>query len=167
MRTSPALLVGAISLLLLGFGGAVIAGDDETAATDQASATAANEAAYLDAFVAKDLDAFMATFSDDPIFEDRTFGDYLVGAVAVRDMENAVLRMTDHEVSTLLDHFVSADGARAVQIWQWAGTNYLGRPFDMPILVVHEYQDGKIAKESLYYAAGDAYAQLTQSAVDG
>ena len=47
-------------------------------------------------------------------------------------------------------------------MWPWAGTNYLGGSFDMPVLVVHEYEEGKIAKESLFYAARDAYAQLTQ-----
>ena len=29
--------------------------------------------------------------------------------------------------------------------------------------VVHEYRDGKIAKESIYYAAPDTYDQLTRS----
>ena len=165
MRSARALLVGAISLVLLaGSAGAAIAEDAGVIAADQAAAAEANEAAYVDAFVAKDLDAFMAVFSDEPVFEDQTFGDYLVGANAVRTMEGAVLRMTDHETSALLDRFVSADGSRAVQVWKWSGTNYLGRPFDMPVLVVHEYEDGKIAKESLYYAARDAYAQLTQSA---
>jgi hypothetical protein len=72
--------------------------------------------------------------------------------------------MTDAEASTLLDHFISADGARAVQLWQWAGTNYWGGSFDMPVLVLHEYDDGRIAKESLYYAARDPHAQLTQPA---
>jgi steroid delta-isomerase-like uncharacterized protein len=149
--------------LLSGMSGAVVA--QEPVSADPVSATAANEAAYVEAFRAKDLEAFMAAFTEDPVFEDKTFGDYLAGADAVRDMEAAVLRLTDTDASSLLDHFVSMDGGRAVQIWQWAGTNYLGSPFDMPVLVLHEYEDGKIAKESLYYAARDAYAQLTQRPV--
>lgn len=35
-----------------------------------------------------------------------------------------------------------------------------GRPFDLPTVVLHQYRDGKIAKESMYYAAADATAQL-------
>jgi steroid delta-isomerase-like uncharacterized protein len=163
MRTWRLLLMVAVFLALVGLtAGPVVAQDAKTAADDPVAVIEANEAAYLEAFAAKDLDAFMATFADDPVFEDKTFGDYLTGPGAVRGMEAAVLNMTDVEASTLLDHFVSADGTRAVQMWQWAGTNYLGGSFGMPVLVLHEYEDGKIAKESLFYAARDAYAQLTQ-----
>jgi len=35
-----------------------------------------------------------------------------------------------------------------------------GRPFDLPTVVLHEYRDGKIVKESMYYAAPDTVAQL-------
>ena len=78
-------------------------------------------------------------------------------------MMGAVLRMTDWDASEVLDRFVSADGSRAVVVERWIGTNYLGAPFDLPIVLIHEYRDGKIAKESIYYAARDAYDQLMQS----
>lgn len=167
MRTTRMSLVVAVILALLN-GAAVVAGEAEGSVGADAAATEANEAAYVDAFFSKDLDALMAAFTGDPVFEDQTFGDYRVGALALRGMEGAVLRLTDPELTTLLDRFVSVDGSRAVLVLRWAGTNYLGRPFDMPVLVLHEYQDGKIAKESIYYAASDAYDQLTQQpAADG
>ena len=126
--------------------------------------TEANEAANFAAFLAQDPDAIMATFTEDAIFEDRTFGDYLEGANAVRSMERAASSMTDAEASETLDHFVSADGSRAVRVFRWVGTNFNGAPFDLPLVSIHEYRDGKIAKESIYYAAGwDAHGRLGQS----
>jgi steroid delta-isomerase-like uncharacterized protein len=164
VRTARLWLVTAITLALLaGLAGAVSAHSEEE---PEATATAANEAAYLDAFLAQDLDAIMATFTDDAVFEDQTFGDHLEGTPAVRGMERAVFRLTDPEATELLDHFVSSDGSRAVMVWRWAGTSAMGREFDLPTLLVHEYRDGRIAKESIYYAARDTYAQLTESTVD-
>jgi hypothetical protein len=77
-------------------------------------------------------------------------------------MYGNVLTMTDMDATELLDRFVSADGSRAVVVERWIGTNYRGAPVDLPIVAIHEYRDGKIAKESIYYAARDAYDQLLQ-----
>jgi hypothetical protein len=49
---------------------------------------------------------------------------------------------------------------------RWLGTSAFGRAFDLPIVVLHEYRDGKIAKESMYYAAKDAYEQLMEPATE-
>ena len=164
MRTIRLLLAGTLSLALIGgLNVAVTAQDDEPAAADPVAAAEANEAADFAAFLAKDLDAIMATYAEDAIFEDQTFGDYLEGNAAVRGMYGAVLRMTDADATELLDRFVSADGSRAVLVERWIGTNYWGAPFDLPIVLVHEYRDGKIAKESIYYAAWDTHDQLTRS----
>ena len=164
MRTIRLLLAGTLGLALIGgLNVAVTAQDDEPTLADVVATTEANEAANFAAFLAKDPDAIMATFTEDPIFEDRTFGDYLEGATAVRRMQEAASKQTDAEATELLDHFVSADGSRAVLVERWVGTNYRGAPFDLPIVLIHEYRDGKIAKESIYYAAWDTYDQLTAS----
>ena len=164
MRTTRLLLVGALTLAVVGgLRTVVMAQDDEPAPADAVAATEANETAYLDAFFAGDLDAIMATYTEDAIFEDQTFGDYREGKLSVRGMVGAAIRLTDADTTEVLDRFVSADGSRAVVVERWVGTNYLGAPFDLPIVAIHEYRDGKIAKESIYYAARDAYAQLTQS----
>ena len=164
MRTMRLLLVGTLALALIGgLSAAVMAQDEEPVPADLVAAAKANETANLDAFFAKDLDAIMATYAEDAIFEDQTFGDYLEGAGAVRGMYGAVLRMTDADATELLDRLVSADGSRAVLVERWIGTNYRGAPFDLPIVLIHEYRDGKIAKESIYYAAWDTHDQLTRS----
>ena len=164
MRTMRLLLAGTLSLALIGgLNVAALAQDDEPTPADVVAATEANEAANFAAFLAQDPDAIMATFTEDPIFEDRTFGDYLEGDSAVRGMEWAASFMTDAEASEVLDHFVSADGSRAVRVFRWVGTNFNGAPFDLPLVSIHEYRDGKIAKESMYYADPDPYGQLTSS----
>ena len=168
----PTALGIAIALLLVGCNGASSGPSDdptttphveEPALVDPVAAAVANEAAMIDAFFAKDVDAVMATFAEDAIFEDQTFGDYLEGAPAVRDMYASAMRFTDAEATEVLDHWVSSDGSRAVVVFRWIGTNYLGRAFDLPLVGIHEYRDGKIAKETLYYAASDTYDQLTTS----
>jgi ketosteroid isomerase-like protein len=166
----PAALGIAIALLLVGCSGASSGASDDPATTpqgeepalvDPAAATEASEAAMIDAWFAKDLDAVMAIFAEDAIFEDKTFGDYLEGAPAVRDMYASAMKFTDAEASELLDHFVASDCSRAVVVYRWIGTNYLGRAFDLPFVGIHEYRDGKIIKATLYYAAADTYDQLT------
>ncbi len=164
MRILRLLLAGTLSLALVGgLNLVVMAQDDEAVTADAVAVTEANETANLDAFFAQDLDAIMATYAEDAIFEDRTFGDHLEGNAAVRSMIGPVLKMTDVDATELLDRFVAADGSRAVLVERWIGTNYRGAPFDLPIVLVHEYRDGKIAKESIYYAAPDTYDQLTRS----
>lgn len=146
--------------LLAALSGSGLAQDERPVLSDAVAVTQANEAAYIEAFWAEDIDAVMATFTDDVVFEDQTFGDHLEGAQAVRRMYEAVFQITDPGANELLDRFVSSDGSRAIQVVRWRGTSGSGRPFDIPTLVLHEYRDGKIAKESMYYAAPDTVAQL-------
>ena len=124
--------------------------------------TEANEAAYTEAFWAEDIDAVMATFTDDVVFEDQLFGDHLEGARAVRGMDEAVSQIADPRSNEVIDQSIAADGSRAVQILRWRGVSGSGRPFDIPTLAVHEYRDGRIAREVMYYTARDTYDQLTQ-----
>ena len=162
MRTIRLLLAGTLSLALIGgLNVAVMAQDDEPAPADPVAVTEANEAANFAAFLAKDPDAIMATFTEDPIFEDRTFGDYLEGATAVRTTELSAASMTDADASETLDHFVSADGSRAVRVFRWVGTNFRGAPFDLPLVSIHEYRDGKIVRQAMYYASPNVYTELT------
>lgn len=160
MRSFRLPLVAMMTMALLGgLGGAGLAQDGD-APPDPVAATEANEAANQAAFLAQDFDAFMATYADDVVYEDLTFGDRLEGAPAIREMYQTVLSWTDPD-ATELDGFVSADGSRAVQVLRWKGTSSVtGRPFDLPTLVLHEYRDGRIVKESLYYAAPDTTTQL-------
>ena len=143
-------------VLLLAGCGDVADGDAEAIA-----AVEANEEAYIDAFFAKDLDAVMDTFADDAVFIDETFGDHLEGKVAVETMYTGVLAMVDPELSEVTDHFVAADGTFAAGEFVWIGTNFHGEPFELPLVSIHEYRDGKIVREAIYYASPNAYTELT------
>ena len=135
-------------------------GDSADGGAEAITAVEANEEAYLDAFFAKDLDAVMDTFADDVVFVDQTSSDYLEGEDAVAAMYTGALRMTDPERSAVTDRFVAADGTFAASEWEWIGTSFYGKPFDLPLVVVHEYRDGKIVREAMYYASPNAYSQL-------
>ena len=148
--------------LLAGLGSSSLGQTEQEVLPDMVALTAANEAAFNEAFWAEDIDAVMATFTDDVVFEDELFGDYLEGAAAVRGMYEAVFYITDPGTNVVTDQFISADGSRAVQILRWRGTSGSGRPFDIPTLALHEYRDGKIAREVMYYADRDAFAKLAE-----
>lgn len=133
------------------------------AAEEPLEAVAANETAYIETFLAKDLDGLMDTMTEDVVWVDETFGDYIEGKAAVRSMYSFVIKFADPDASEVLDRFVSADGTRATSTWDWIGTNGFGKSFDLPIALIHEYRDGKIVKETAYYASPDAYSQLMGS----
>jgi hypothetical protein len=58
---------------------------------------------------------------------------------------------------------VSDDGTRVASRWEWGGRNFSGNEFDLPYVVIHEYQDGNIVKETIYYASPNAREQLLGS----
>jgi hypothetical protein len=120
----------------------------------------ANETANIEAFLSKDLDALMDTFTDDVVFVDETYGDYVEGKDAYTKMNAIVMEFTDPEGTEVLDHFISEDGTRAASTWEWVGINYWGNPFSLPHSIINEYRDGKIARQTIYYASPDAYGQL-------
>jgi steroid delta-isomerase-like uncharacterized protein len=124
------------------------------------AAVEANEAANYEAWMAQDLDALMEVYADDVLFVDETFGDYMEGKAVVRSMLVNMFSVTDPDGIELLDRFVSEDGTRAASQWEWGGTNFAGKEFDLPYVLIHEYRDGKIVKETIYYASPNAYEQL-------
>ncbi len=123
----------------------------------------ANETASHEAWMAQDLDALMDTYADEILYVDETFGDHMEGKSVVRGMLSNIFSVTDPDEIELLDRFVSEDGTRAISQWQWGGTNFYGRVFDLPYVLIHEYRDGKIVKETLYYASPNAREQLLGS----
>jgi steroid delta-isomerase-like uncharacterized protein len=136
----------------------------EVAANEAAVASVeANETAYIEAFFAQDLDALMDTFTDDAVFIDETFGDHIEGKTRIRGMYTNVITFADPDQSELIDGFVADDATFAASTWDWIGTNAYGNPFHLPTALIHEYRDGKIAKETVYYASPDAYGQLKGS----
>ena len=123
----------------------------------------ANETAHIEAFLAKDIDAIMDTYTEDGVYVDETFGDYFEGKDAIRRMFSFVIVLTDPDVSGVLDRFVSEDGTRAASTWEWSGSNFCGESFDLPFVLIDEYRDNKIVRQTIYYASPDAYSQLMGS----
>jgi hypothetical protein len=134
--------------------------DEAVALSETIAEVEANETANIEAFLSKDLDALMDTFTDDVVFVDETYGDYVEGKDAYTKMNAIVMEFTDPEETEVLDHFISEDGARAASTWEWVGINYWGNPFSLPHSIINEYRDGKIARQTIYYASPDAYSQL-------
>jgi hypothetical protein len=134
--------------------------DAVVALNETIAAVEANETANIEAFLSKDVDALMDTFTDDVVFVDETYGDYVEGKDAYTRMNAIVMEFTDPEETEVLDHFISEDGTRAASTWEWVGINYWGNPFSLPHSIINEYRDGKIARQTVYYASPDAYSQL-------
>lgn len=127
------------------------------------AAVEANETAYIAAWQAQDLAALMDTYTEDAVFVDETFGDYLEGKARVKEMYKYVITFADPDGKDVYDRFVSEDGTWAASTWEWVGTNFNGMRFDLPTALIHEYRDGKIARETIYYASPDARGQLLGS----
>ena len=163
MTTPTRRLIGIAAGLALIAGACSAASEAAEGAIEAVPAVEANETAYIETFLAKDLDGLMDTMTEDVVWVDETFGDYIEGKDAVRNMYSLVIKFADPDASGVLDRFVSADGTRATSTWDWIGTNGLGKSFDLPIALIHEYRDGKIVKETAYYASPDAYSQLMGS----
>jgi len=131
-------------------------------ATGVIAAVEANETAHIEAFLSEDLDALMDTYTEDAIWVDETYGDYFVGKPRVRSMLSSVMGFTDPNASGVLERFVAEDGTFAASTWEWIGTNAFGTPFDLPYVLIDEYRDGKIAKQTIYYASPDSRQLLAR-----
>jgi steroid delta-isomerase-like uncharacterized protein len=158
--TKRALLLAAALLLIAGCG----SGADETA--EIIAAVEANETAYIEAWQAQDLDALMDVYTDDVVFVDETFGDYIEGKDRVRSMYSYIIKFADPDGKDVFVRFVSPDGKWAASTGEWVGTNFNGNRFDLPTALIHEYRDGKIVRETVYYASPDARAQLSGSGTE-
>jgi steroid delta-isomerase-like uncharacterized protein len=155
-----------VLVALVGFGlGWLMFHDTDTKGSpaEILEAVIANEEANSEAFIAKDLDALMDTYTEDVIFVDNTFGDYVEGKDAYTRMNSNVVKFTDPDGTRVVDLVVSEDGTRAASTWEWSGTNFYGKSFDLPFAMINEYRDGKIAKQTIYYASPNAYSQLMGS----
>ena len=159
MRNRIVLLAAAM-LLIAGCGSS---GGEADELAEIIAAIEANETANFAAWQAQDLDALMDTFTDDVVYVDETFGDYFEGKARVRSMYSYVIAFADRDGTELSTRFVSADGKWAAITSEWVGTNFYGMRFDLPTAVIHEYRDGKIVRETVYYASPDARDQLLGS----
>lgn len=133
------------------------AGADEAAAAQEAAAT---QEAYTQAFLAQDIDALMATYTDDVEFINRAMFTHWTGSEQVQSGTEGVFSMTDPNATEVLESFVSDDGSQGVIHWHWIGENGLDNPIDLMHVQLLEYTDGLISMLTSYWETMDVEEQL-------
>jgi steroid delta-isomerase-like uncharacterized protein len=104
--------------------------------------------ALLDAFNAHDLDAIMAFFTDDCIF-DTPRGQRLVGTEQVRQGFQARFDGIPDIQYGDERHWTSGD--RGVSEWTIRGTRATGDPIEVRGCDLFEFRDGKISRKDSYW----------------
>ena len=132
-------------------------GADETAAVEKATAT---QEAYTQAFLAQDIDALMATYTDDVEFTNRSMMTRWIGDEQVQTGTETIFDITDPSATEVLESFVSVDGSQGTILWHWVGENGLGNPIDLMHLQLLEYTDGLISMQTSYWETMDVEEQL-------
>ena len=132
-------------------------GTDETAAAEKAAAT---QQANIDAVFAQDLDATMATYTEDVEFFNAVMGSHWSGKTAYRSNIETIFEITDPDATELIDNFVSDDGTRGVIVMHWVGENGAGNPIDLTYVQLQEFEDGLIDKTTMYWDDQDVADQL-------
>ncbi len=131
-----------------------------TSESDPAEAAAATQQANLDAFFAQDVDATMATLTEDVEFFNTSMGTHWSGKAQYELSMKSIFQMTDPDTSELIESFVSDDGTRGVVVMHWVGENGKGNPFDLTYVQVQEYEDGLIRTTTTYWEDQDVADQL-------
>jgi hypothetical protein len=132
-------------------------GADETAAVEEATAT---QEAYTQAFLAQDIDALMATYTDDVEFTNRSMMTRWIGDEQVQTGTETIFDITDPSATEVLESFVSVDGSQGAILWHWVGENGLGNPIDLMHFQLLEYTDGLISMLTSHWETMDVEAQL-------
>jgi hypothetical protein len=132
-------------------------GTDEAAAAEKATAT---QEAYTQAFLAQDIDALMATHTDDVEFFNRSMSTHWIGSEQVQTGTATIFNITDPSATDVLESFVSVDGSQGAILWHWVGENGIGNPIDLMHFQLLEYTDGLISMLTSYWETMDVREQL-------
>ena len=130
---------------------------DEAAAAEKAAAT---QQTNIDAVFAQDIDATMATLTEDVEFFNTAMGTHWIGKTQYRSNLETIFEITDPDATELVDNFVSDDGTRGVIVMHWVGENGAGNPIDLTYVQLTEFEDGLIAKTTMYWEDQDVADQL-------
>jgi ketosteroid isomerase-like protein len=105
------------------------------------------------AFDAHDLDAIMAHFADDAVFEgprgSESWGTRFVGAAAVRQAFGARFEHIPDIRYQDDDHFV--DGDRGASEWTLSGTTIEGEHVEVRGCDLWTFRDGKVTKKDSFW----------------
>lgn len=130
---------------------------DEAAAAEEAAAT---QQASTEAFLDQDLDAYMATVTEDVEFFNDAGATHWIGSASMESNMQTIFRITDADATQIIEQFVSADGAFGVVNAHWVGENDYGAPFDLTYMQLLEFEDGLISKLTMYWEDQDVWEQL-------
>ena len=128
---------------------------------DPAEKAAATQEASTAAFLAQDLDAFMATVTGEVEFFNDADGSHWTGEASMESNIRTIFNMTDPDATEVIEQSVSADGTSGVVLTHWVGENVYGSPFDLTYLQLQEFEDGLIAKLTMYWEDQDVSRQLS------
>jgi ketosteroid isomerase-like protein len=132
-------------------------GTDEAAAAEKAAAT---QQANTEAFLDQDLDAWVATVTEDVEFFNDAGASHWVGKASLESNMSTVFRMTDPDATQIIEQFVSDDGTFGVVNAHWVGENVYSAPFDLTYVQLMEFEDGLISKFTMYWEDQDMWDQL-------
>ncbi|MEN8235907.1 MAG: nuclear transport factor 2 family protein, partial [Actinomycetota bacterium] len=130
---------------------------DEAAAAEKAAAT---QVANTEAWLAEDMDALMATYTEDIELLNRSVSTHWVGKVSMESNMQTIFRMTDPDATEIIEQFVSADGTSGVVNTHWVGENAYDAPMDLTYVQLQEFEDGLISKLTMYWEDHDVRDQL-------
>ena len=130
---------------------------EESAAAEKAAAT---QGANTEAWLAHDIDALMATYTEDIEFTDEANGAHPVGKAQMESLATKMFDAIDPDASDTIVQFVSGDGTNGVVNTHWVGQNPYGAPIDLTYVFMHEFESGLISKVTVYWENREVYQQL-------
>jgi hypothetical protein len=142
---------------------ALLAASCSTGATDEAAVAkkaAATRQAYTEAFLAQDIDALMATYTDDVKFFNRSMATHWTGSEQVQTGTTTISSITDPGATEVLESFVSDDGSEGAILWQWVGENDIDNPIELMHFQLLEYTDGLFSVLTSHWETMDVEEQL-------
>jgi ketosteroid isomerase-like protein len=131
-----------------------------TPTPDPAKETGVLVQGYIDAYHALDADKFMSYFADDATYFDTALKD--IGVYTRAALDRSVHSTFSAAISAegkgfkveINSFFVSPDGKFAALEGTYYDFNKFGRQVPMPMVIILEFRDGKIIRETDYYDRG-------------
>ena len=116
---------------------------------------------------AHDLEAVMETFSEEPYYDERPWGEHHAGLGAVREHYEQLFRAAPNLTIEILKRYVSRDAVileceiRGTHLGIWRGLPPTGRQIRFSLCAVYTFTKAdKLAGERVYYDRATVLTQL-------
>lgn len=122
-----------------------------TPTPDPAAETSVLVQGWIDAYHALDADKFMSYYAEDAVYLDVSMKDF--GTYTFEMLDRNVRHTFDNEgfKVEIVSFFVSPDGKFAALEGIYFNLNKYGRQVGMPMVIILEFLDGRIIRETDYY----------------